>query len=84
MEPKYRDQQHKRTTHERWAAHLRDAEWRYEQCGRCAGWVPLTGAWGEDWGVCSNKASPHDRGAMFEHDGCAAFEEVDEWVVPDD
>ena len=44
----------------------------------------MTGTWGEDWGVCSNPASTHDRTAMLEHDGCAAFEEADEWVVPQD
>jgi hypothetical protein len=78
----HRDREHKRTTHDRWASNLREAEWRYEQCGRCIWWVPLTGTWGEDWGVCSNPASPHDRSAMFEHDGCDVFEEADEWVVP--
>ncbi len=47
-------------------------------------WLPLTGKWGLDWGVCSNPDSPNDRTAVFEHDGCAGFEEADEWVVPED
>lgn len=84
MESKHLDQEHARATHERWAASIQNTEWRYEQCGRCAWWVPLTGTWGLDWGVCSNPASTHDRTAMFEHDGCAAYEEADEWVMPQD
>jgi hypothetical protein len=40
--------------------------------------------WGEDRDVCLNPSSPHDRSTMFEHDGCEAFEEADEWVVPEE
>ena len=39
--------------------------WVWEQCGICKFWLPLAGAMGADWGVCSNPASPFDREAMF-------------------
>ncbi len=83
MEARLNNEQHKRATHDRWRQHIQHTEWRYEQCGRCTFWLPLTGDWGLDWGVCSNPESAHDRSAMFEHDGCAAFEDADEWVLPD-
>ncbi|HVF03224.1 MAG TPA: DUF3027 domain-containing protein [Frankiaceae bacterium] len=71
--------------HERWIQHRSrapdeahpgyDESWVWEQCGGCVRWIPLSGPLGSDWGVCSNKDSPFDRHAMFEHDGCPFFEE---------
>lgn len=78
------DDAHRGRTHERWAQSITHHDWRYAQCGRCAWWVPLTGVWGEDWGACTNPASPNDRSAMFEHDACPAFEVAGDWVVPQD
>ncbi|MDA0184073.1 DUF3027 domain-containing protein [Solirubrobacter phytolaccae] len=84
---------HQDATHRRWARDLNRAtdsdgyrdEWYREQCGACRWWIPLTGAWGLDWGVCSNPNSQFDARARFEHDGCAAFDEArGGWVVPDE
>lgn len=73
-----------REIHRHWAEVLRSnrdtgdptyrEEWYLEQCGGCRHWVPLGGALGEDWGACSNPASPFDGRVMFEHDGCEWFE----------
>jgi hypothetical protein len=52
--------------------------------GRCAFWVPLAGSWGLDYGACTNPASPFDRRAQFEHDGCDEFAQAAEWGSPDD
>jgi Protein of unknown function (DUF3027) len=59
-------------------------EWRAQQCGGCAFWVPLAGSWGLDYGACTNPASPFDRRAQFEHDGCDEFAQAAEWGSPDD
>jgi len=69
--------------HNRWITQLNRGEdnpqyqesWAWTQCGGCIHWLPLAGALGADWGVCSNSASPFDRKAMFEHDGCDFYEE---------
>ncbi|GHJ47114.1 hypothetical protein Cs7R123_44560 [Catellatospora sp. TT07R-123] len=58
-------------------------EWYDEQCGGCRFWFPLAGEMGSDYGACANGDSPFDGRVMFEHDGCAAFEEADEWVTPE-
>jgi hypothetical protein len=35
------------------------------------------GALGSDYGACINRESRFDGRVMFEHDGCAAFDEAD-------
>jgi hypothetical protein len=73
-------------THERWRKRqhrpmdgpdYRDA-WYAQQCGGCRFWLPLTGVLGDDYGACSNPASPRDGLVQFEHDGCDAFTPVRE------
>ena len=56
---------------------------RQMMCGnghnpQCPHFVPLVGAFSEDWGVCSNARSPRDGLATFEHDGCEHWEETEE------
>ena len=80
------DQRHFRECHERWIARLHRRmndpryhdEWYAEQCGACQYFVPLTGAFINDWGACTNPASPFDGRVMFEHDGCDQFSESDQ------
>ena len=69
------DPDHFRTTHDRWtqSGHRSDSEHQDEQCGLCRFYVPLSGRFAEDWGACTNPASPCDKGVLFEHDGCEAF-----------
>ncbi len=59
---------------DRW---MRDLNWiagsperAGKQCDACKFHLPLVGALGEDWGVCTNASSPFDRRAMFGRDGC--------------
>jgi Protein of unknown function (DUF3027) len=49
-------------------------EWYAEQCLFCRYWVPLIGAFADDYGACSNPRSPFDATVRFEHDGCAEFD----------
>src|SRR5204863_4453346 len=74
------DAEHFKECHHRWlqesnrfrkwdTPEYRD-EWAAEQCGACRYFIHLTGAFIEDWGVCSNRSSPLDGTATFEHDGC--------------
>ena len=80
------DKQHFAETHDRWSKKgHRDldseeppAEWLASQCMHCAYFIPLVGAFIEDWGACSNSQSPRDGTVMFEHDGCAGFEEAED------
>jgi hypothetical protein len=51
------------------------------QCGMCRFYMPLRGALGTDWGVCSNRSSSRDGTAMFEHDGCDEYSGASEWVT---
>ena len=53
-----------------------DPDWYYEQCLRCSYFMPLMGVLAEDWGACSNEQSAFDGRVMFEHDGCAQFEDA--------
>lgn len=79
-------------THDRWAASytpIRDTAdpdyneaWYWEQCGGCKAYLPLPGRLGDDWGVCTNSASPADGTLRFEHDGCEAFEPDDSEKSP--
>lgn len=59
-------------------------EWRLQQCGACEFWIPFAGAMGDDYGGCTNPASPHDGTIMYEHDGCDQFSPGEEWAVPHD
>ena len=72
---------HFRSCHLRWSQRMnRDTdapgykdEWYSEQCLFCRYLIPLSGAFAEDYGACSNEASPFDGKVMFEHDGCDNF-----------
>jgi hypothetical protein len=86
------DPEHLRKCHARWqtrghraterGANYRE-EWYREQCGGCRWFVRLTGAFFDDWGVCSSEHSPADGQAVSEHDGCASFSPADEdWDYP--
>jgi len=46
------------------------SEWIDTQCQSCVYYVPLVGKFSEDYGACTNEASPFDGKVMFEHDGC--------------
>jgi Protein of unknown function (DUF3027) len=84
---------HAEACHRRWKAHrMRTQEmldhpesmpdhWSTNQCGKCRFYIPVMGKLSSDYGVCSNPASPNDRQAMFEHDGCDYFVEATGWVV---
>ena len=75
--------EHFSETHERWLNKFPlnrnimspdyKEEWIPEQCFKCQFYIKLTGLFGMDWGVCSNKASHLDGRVMFEHDGCEFF-----------
>jgi hypothetical protein len=80
-----------RLCHERWMEKrnrrnedpaYRD-EWWSQQCGACRYWVPLSGVFAEDYGVCAGSTSDFDGLVRFEHDGCAAHESTEGWVLPD-
>ncbi len=83
--PRWQQKAHRQRVHQRWVERGNrplDAEWSEKQCGSCAFWVPLTGTWGLDWGVCSNPESLMDQRATFEHDGCEAHEATEKWNLP--
>jgi hypothetical protein len=44
------------------------------QCWSCVYYVRLSGAFYDDWGVCSNADAERDGTVMFEHDGCANYQ----------
>jgi DUF3027 family protein len=79
------DPGHAAECHERWLRRSdyleRGPRWRGE-CLWCRFYIPLAGALADDWGVCSNPASPNDGRVMFEHDGCAEFSPADEVWSP--
>ena len=70
--------------HERWGDKSnRDSsvdeapdEWVWSQCEGCRYWIPLTGEFRTDWGVCSNSKSKFDGVVRFAHDGCDEYEDV--------
>jgi hypothetical protein len=71
---------------ERWTRNLNrdmDArdykpEWLRQQCGSCSFWVALSGAFGDDWGVCTSGRGL-DGTVRFEHDGCDDHMESGRW-----
>jgi hypothetical protein len=78
------DATHKYKVHKRWREQIvpisrvpgtpgYKEEWYNEQCGACKYYLPLTGRFGDDWGVCSNPDSSFDGKVKFEHDGCDSF-----------
>ena len=81
MRPLLNNETHFKECHKRWVAHTnRDInapnkpdEWCDQECGLCAYYVPLTGLFAHDYGICSNPASKFDGKVMFEHDGCENF-----------
>jgi hypothetical protein len=81
------DPAHARACGDRWFTHgnrrqgdpsYRD-EWYAQQCLFCRFYVPLVGAFIEDWGVCSNATSAFDGRTMFEHDGCEHHVAGEQW-----
>lgn len=84
--PLFDDAAYAAACHRRWvangpAARTPDDGLGPAQCGCCRYAIPLQGALRSDWGVCSNPASPNDGRVVFEHDGCAAFEDAIDWVI---
>jgi hypothetical protein len=67
----YRTESFFSVTHDRWTAGSAEPE---IQCGGCAFFILLDGAFIRDWGVCANSASSQDGIATFEHAGCDQFE----------
>ncbi len=72
--------------HERWIKRglrinqvPKSADWEDQQCMNCKYFVPLVGAFGEDYGVCSNEQSIADGTVRFEHDGCDKFVQGEWW-----
>ncbi len=87
----FRDEGHYYECHSRWIEQRNNwhpnmkeedtpDEWYDQQCGSCQFFVPLSGSFKSDYGVCSNAQSPFDRTAMFEHDGCIHFAPSNTWV----
>lgn len=80
------DREHVASCHERWLRRLnRDMtspeyrdEWYGEQCLFCRYYVPLRGAFTDDYGACTNPASPFDGTVRFEHDGCDHYSPADD------
>lgn len=73
--------EHFKTSHTRWmerrnrraeSPEYKD-EWLSKQCLECRYYIPLIGAFTEDYGACSNSRSPFDGTVRFEHDGCEEF-----------
>jgi hypothetical protein len=54
-------------------------EWWAEQCGMCRYLIPLSGAFADDYGICSNPRSDFDGLVRFEHDGCDKFSAAEDW-----
>lgn len=54
-------------------------EWYAEQCLSCRYFVPLSGAFIENWGACTNPDSVFDGSVRFEHDGCSKHHISETW-----
>ncbi len=84
MESQATNVDHFRACHRRWVKKIhRDLDgpnrppiWGRQQCMLCSYYVPLTGVFIDDYGVCSNPTSQFDGTLMFEHDGCEQFIEM--------
>ncbi len=48
-------------------------EHRGQHCYACQYWMPIGGALIDEFGICSNAASPFDRTARGRDDGCDRF-----------
>jgi hypothetical protein len=87
--PKYKhqDKKHFSECHERWMERRNRKteedgykdEWWAEQCFSCKYFIPLSGAFANDYGACSNKKSPFDKQVMFEHDGCEFHQSIEDY-----
>jgi len=53
--------------------------WFADQCGGCRYFIPMTGLFSSDWGVCSQRTAVKDGQVVFEHDGCDQFEDAGKW-----
>ena len=81
------DKAHADRTHKRWMRmrnrvqedkeNYRDI-WGLQQCFNCRYFVPLSGAFQDDYGGCTNEKSPFDKHVMFEHDGCEFHELIED------
>jgi hypothetical protein len=81
-------EEHAQTTHQRWIANrYRDPgspgfdwdKWAGKECMTCRFYIPLMGILGADYGACSNPDSPFDGSVRFEHDGCEAYSENEDY-----
>jgi len=54
----------------------RITDWGPDCSCDCKWYLPLEGAIGMDWGVCSNPDSPRAGLLTFEHQGCKMFKET--------
>ena len=61
------------------AKRLNKEIWGIQQCFNCCYFIPLSGAFQNDYGGCTNKKSPFDKQVMFEHDGCDFHEPVEDY-----
>lgn len=83
MKEKYDSPEHFRLCHERWTSRTnrnlsmpdRPDEWIWNQCESCMYWLPISGKFATDWGICSNEKSASDGIVRFAHDGCDDFEQ---------
>ena len=71
-EPAFRSRDFASEVHRRWISE--DYRTGEDQCGGCAYFIPLGGAFVSDWGTCANKDSDRDGLAQFEHASCECFE----------
>lgn len=91
QEPLASSKKHLRICGDRWSKKIHRSmdsadykeEWYGEQCLGCCYFLPLSGVFAEDWGVCSNPESSFDGLVRYEHDGCAAFDPAESWWSAD-
>jgi len=85
----HNDREHTNKTHYRWYDEKLERnrnpddpdfqdEWIIQQYFKCQFYIKLRGVMGMNWGACSNPDSTFDSRVMYEHDGCEAFEAVDD------
>jgi len=69
---------HCKKTHRRWIAKFeRPPVLTDEKCGHCRYFVPSTGAFPIEWGVCSNPIAKLDGLATMASHGCEQFEKIE-------